>query len=156
MYLSRYLSTASLCTENGGASVLMPIWPTKNERSPRKMQHPSRIFLKQACLHLKEHSTCLIRVWKSTLPLLLEQAENRLEIILQQFGDGTTGCDTLRHTDLHFQEHVACPSNLITGSIIEGQGARLATDPLLQANAVTRHQYEEPLLLSLLSSVTLI
>ena len=78
-----------------------------------------------------------------TLPLLLEQAENRLEIILQQFGDGTTGCDTPQRTDLHFQEYVTCLSYLITSSIMEGQDARLATHPPLQANAVVLHQYEE-------------
>lgn len=108
------------------------------------MQLPSIIFfLEHKCLHLKEHSTWLIVVFKLTVPLLLEQFENRLEIILQQFSDGAMGCDILQLTDLHFQEHTACLSYLVTSFIMERQDARVATCSPLQDNALVLHQYEE-------------
>lgn len=107
------------------------------------MQLPSIIFFEHKCLHLKEYSTWLIMVFKLTVPLLLEQVENRLEIILQQFSDGTAGCDILQCTDLHFQEYTACPSYLVTSFIMEGQDAGVATCSPLQDNALVLHQYEE-------------
>ena len=110
---------------------------------------------KQKCLHLKEYPTCLIRVWKFTLPLHLEQDDNNLEITLQQFGDGTTESETLQRTDLQLHKHIACPSYLISSSSMAGQDTRLSTHPPQQANAVVLHQHEE-LLLLLVLSVTLI
>lgn len=85
----KYLSLQNLCTMTV-LQYLCPFGLYKNERAPRKMQKKKQKRLEAEAIFNTSH----ISTWKLTLPLLLEQAVDKVEMIFQQFCGSTTGCVT--------------------------------------------------------------
>lgn len=94
-------SLQNLRIENDGPSVFMSIWPTKNERSLRKMQLPSRAFWSRNTYIWRNNQHASLQSENWLIATSAGENEKRLETIFQQFGDGTTGCNTLQWTDLN-------------------------------------------------------